>query len=187
MKLSGMPLLSLAALLTAVHADFEIYQVGIGGNGITGNAEGWQVYQDEANCDTVLEWIWRDSDDVSGGKYGVRCEGDGCERGWEWSDHDPANIDIMEMNFNRDEHHWSKEHSYFMHILRIANVMRSSAYYKDREGGLYDLSNNKVGRCYPWPAAMLDCGITVARVQGHRKLRCEIGVNAGDINGGRPT
>jgi len=30
-----------ASLLSAVTADFEIYRVGIGGNGITENVEGW--------------------------------------------------------------------------------------------------------------------------------------------------
>ena len=90
-----------ASLLSAVTADFEIYRVGIGGNGITENVEGWQVYQDEANCDTVLDWIWPDTDDASG--RGVRCEGDGCGRS---DDDDPANIEILEMNF--EGYHWSK-------------------------------------------------------------------------------
>lgn len=90
-----------AALLSAVTADFEIYRVGIGGNGITANVEGWQVYQDEANCDTVLDWIWPDTEDASG--RGVRCEGDGCGRA---DDDDPANIEVLEMNF--EGYHWSE-------------------------------------------------------------------------------
>jgi hypothetical protein len=55
-----------------------------------------------------------------------------------------------------------------------------------RDGGLFDLKENRVGRCYPLPVAMLDCGTTFSIVEGHRKLHCEIGVNAADINSERP-
>ncbi|KAI4622789.1 uncharacterized protein J4E87_005882 [Alternaria ethzedia] len=149
-----------ASLLSAVTADFEIYRVGIGGNGITENVEGWQVYQDEANCDTVLDWIWPDTDDASG--RGVRCEGDGCGRS---DDDDPANIEILEMNF--EGYHWT--------------------YYRDRNGGdLVDTNDVPVGKCYPFPAAFLTCGLTVDRLEGYRKLRCDgIDVNAEQINSNR--
>lgn len=108
MKITTTAIISLAAFLSTVKADFELYQVGLGGNGISANVEGWQVYQNEANCDTALNWIWRDSKDVSGNKFGVRCEGDGCTRGGVNGDKDPANIDVTEMNFNRGDFHWSK-------------------------------------------------------------------------------
>jgi hypothetical protein len=58
------------------------------------------------------------------------------------------------------------------------------AYYKDRNGGLYGLDGKRMGKCYPWPAKMLDCGLKTARVQGHRKLRCEVGATAKEINDG---
>ncbi|KAI4952053.1 hypothetical protein J4E91_003515 [Alternaria rosae] len=97
-----------AALLSAVTADFEIYRVGIGGNGITANVEGWQVYQDEANCDTV------------------------------------------------------------------------------NGGDLVDTNDVPVGKCYPFPAAFLECGLTVSRLEGYRKLRCDgIDVSAEQINSNR--
>lgn len=78
-------LASLAILTPAILADFTIYISGIGGNGISGNTDGWQVYPTTEGvlpCDDPLEWIWRDSDDVGGLKYGVRCDGDGssCSR-----------------------------------------------------------------------------------------------------------
>jgi hypothetical protein len=113
MKYAATITIVLAALLQAANADFDLYRVGLGGTGISGNSEGWQVYeQDTANCDSALDWIWRDSDDVSGGKFGVRCEGDGCGRGFEEANN-PENIEVLEMNFNREEHHWSKDRILF--------------------------------------------------------------------------
>ncbi|KAF2868136.1 hypothetical protein BDV95DRAFT_158257 [Massariosphaeria phaeospora] len=160
MKPISLTAVVLTALLQAVNADFNLYRVGIGGDGITGNSEGWQVYQDNAGCDNELDWIWRESDDVSGGQYGVRCEGDGCERG---SDSNPSDIDLVEMNFDSDEHHWT--------------------FYKDRDGSLHDLSDNRVGRCLPSSNEEFSCGLSTGRVEGVRKLRCEIeGVSANDIN-----
>ena len=61
--------LSIALTAPLVHlasANFDIYRVGIGGNGITGNGEGWQVYEAEANCDNAKDWYWVDTDDASG-------------------------------------------------------------------------------------------------------------------------
>lgn len=104
MKFSSATVIAVATLLQAVDANFDVYRVGIGGNGITGNSEGWQVYEAEANCDNKLDWLWRVSDDVSGGKYGLRCVGTpgGCGR-----DDSNADIEILEMNFNGE--HFSKE------------------------------------------------------------------------------
>lgn len=48
---------------------------GIGGNGITDNVWGFQVYDSPPACHDVIEWIWEVSKDVSGEKYGVRCKG----------------------------------------------------------------------------------------------------------------
>jgi hypothetical protein len=106
MKYTATTTIALATLLQAVHANFDLYRVGVGGNGITGNGEGWQVYEEQASCDGALDWYWVDSGDVSGGKYGVRCNGNGgCARSGEA---DSSDIDVVEMNFNREEHHLSK-------------------------------------------------------------------------------
>ncbi|OAG12332.1 uncharacterized protein CC84DRAFT_112811 [Paraphaeosphaeria sporulosa] len=164
MKYTSAVTIAVATLLHSVNANFDLYRVGLGGTGVSGNGEGWQAYEAEANCDNKLDWYWVDSEDVSGGKYGVRCEGDGCGRS---QDDDDKSLDVIEMNFNRDEHHWT--------------------YYKDRDGALVDLSDNQVGRCYPFPGPNLNCGLTVGRVDGYRKIRCEIDVTADDINGGRPS
>jgi hypothetical protein len=92
---------SLATLLPAVTADFVLYAQDIGGNGIIEGAQGWQAYPDVADCDSVRDWIWRTSDDVSGGKYGVRCKGS-CKYGNEAPD-----MEEVEMNFNNDDLHFS--------------------------------------------------------------------------------
>jgi hypothetical protein len=105
MQFTQISIVALAALLQAVRADFDLYRIGISSSGIGGNGEGWQVYPDSWTCGDAVDWIWRDSDDVSGSKYGVRCEGDGCGRA---DGTDPADIDTIEMNFNSDEYHWSE-------------------------------------------------------------------------------
>jgi hypothetical protein len=69
---------SLALAIPAALGDFSIYAASIGGNGISGNSIGWQVYPQTIwaiGCNNALEWVWRKSNDVSGGKYGVRCKG----------------------------------------------------------------------------------------------------------------
>lgn len=95
-----------AVLLPAVYADFDVYIVSVGGTGIAGNSRGYQVYDGEANCDNSLDWLWVTRKDVSGDKYGVRCESeddDAC-----FGSGDPTRIDVLEFNFNSDDLHWSK-------------------------------------------------------------------------------
>jgi hypothetical protein len=93
---------TLVTLLPAVKADFVLFAQGIGGGGIIDNAWGWQAYSSsEPSCDDVHSWIWRKKDDVSGGKYGVRCKGS-CG-----SSSDPAGFEEVEMNFNSDDLHFS--------------------------------------------------------------------------------
>lgn len=105
MKFVSTTIITWTALLQATNANFDVYMSGIGGNGISGNAWGYTVYDSPPGCDGAMDWIWRSSDDVSGGKYGVRCEGsnDGCD-----ASGDPGDIDVMEFNFNSDDYHWSE-------------------------------------------------------------------------------
>ena len=100
MKLTFSAIIAAASLVHNAGADFDLYGAGIGGNGISGNAWGYQVYDGEMSCKHVLDWIWRSSSDVSGGKYGVRCKG--CDG------NDPSKFDEVEMNFNTKDHHWSE-------------------------------------------------------------------------------
>ncbi|KAF2149361.1 hypothetical protein K461DRAFT_270964 [Myriangium duriaei CBS 260.36] len=158
-------LIALVAVLPATNADFTLYAEGIGGNGISGNAWGYQVYDGKAECDHIIDWIWRTSSDVSGGKYGVRCKGDGDSCA---SSGDPAGIKELEMNFNSAEHHWTL--------------------YAARDWGLYDLKDNKVGSCeaIKHPGDQFFCGAGAGRAEGQAKLRCKVDATAEDINKHRP-
>ncbi|KAI1178467.1 hypothetical protein F4777DRAFT_576001 [Nemania sp. FL0916] len=148
--------LALAAVLNIARADFDIYRQGIGGNGISGNSWGWMAYDSPPACDSVTEWIWRSSSDVSGGKYGVRCEGDGCGAG-----QDPAQITTLEMNFNSDDKHFT--------------------FYQGRANGLFDLDGNQVGSCTVLMAEDFYCGISGGMADGSPALSCNAPISAADI------
>ncbi|KNG45224.1 hypothetical protein DDE82_001753 [Stemphylium lycopersici] len=135
-----------ASLVHLASANLDIHHVGIGGNGITGNGEGWQVYEAQANCDNAKDWYWLDTDDASG--RGALCEGDGCGRG---DDDSADDITVLEMNFT-DGYHWT--------------------YYKSCNGDLVDTNDNPVGNCSPFPGPELNCGLTISRIEGYCKLRC---------------
>ncbi|CEL11622.1 hypothetical protein ASPCAL14722 [Aspergillus calidoustus] len=97
-----------AELLPIVAADFDVYDMGLGGGGIVANFWGWQVYDGLATCDNDMGWVWPPRTDASGNKAGVLCKGtgDACPfRG----DGDPYNIEQLGLNFgNRGARHWSK-------------------------------------------------------------------------------
>lgn len=63
-----------------------------------------------------IQSLWELSDDVSGDKFGIRCDGsDGaCE-----AKGSPSNISVLDVNFNDDEFHWSR----CILIGSIMNVM----------------------------------------------------------------
>ena len=69
---------TLLALTPIAIADFSLYRVGVGGDGITANQEGWQVYAntpDDIRCKKVRERLnWGLLPDVSSKKTGVRCK-----------------------------------------------------------------------------------------------------------------
>ncbi|KAF2875388.1 hypothetical protein BDV95DRAFT_604141 [Massariosphaeria phaeospora] len=158
MKSVVLAFIALAALLQAVQAGTVVFiRVGLGGTGVSGNAEGWQAYSAFPACKDALEWMWVDTEDASG--YGVRCEGDGCDRNDE---SDPTKIEVLEMNFDNGANHWT--------------------YYKNRDGALVTVKGKKVGTCAPVVPRALDCGLTIGKVVGYSKLRCEIdGVSAEKI------
>ncbi|KAI8951219.1 hypothetical protein F4801DRAFT_546080 [Xylaria longipes] len=165
MKFISTTAIALAAMLQVANANFDVYNQGIGGNGISGNTWGWQVYTSDPSCDDVHAWIWRDSSDVSGGKYGVRCKGDGCAAE---NDADPSDINEIEFNFNSDDFHFTA--------------------YKNRDWGLYDLDDNKIGTCMPFPDNNFYCGKGLGQANGIRKLRCLTNsITAEDINAHKPS
>lgn len=101
-------LIPLAALLTAVRADFDIYYVEESAGGVGENAAGYKVLDADANvdCGQVNKQAFiRRSDDVSGSKWGVSCDSDNNEcRGAG----NPDGIVKMETNFGDDKVHWSE-------------------------------------------------------------------------------
>jgi hypothetical protein len=103
MQFTQISIVALAALLQAVQADFDLYRIGAAPS--KGSGEGWQVHSDSWTCRDIMNQLWRESNDVSGDKYGVRCSGDGCGRS---DGTDPSDIEIVEMNFNSDKYHWSE-------------------------------------------------------------------------------
>jgi hypothetical protein len=101
-------IIPLAALLTSVRADFDIYFVEESTGGIGQNSAGYKVLDADANVDcgqVNRQFFFRRGPDVSGSKYGVSCDSDSSEcRGVG----NPDGIVKMEMNFGDDGVHWSE-------------------------------------------------------------------------------
>jgi hypothetical protein len=106
----SLPAITLATstLIPSTSANFDVYRV----NSIKpytqgGTSLGWMIFPAEPPCDVVVRktstngW-WESSNDVSGDKYGFRCEGDGCRTQGSRSD-----VDVLEMGFN-GMHHYSE-------------------------------------------------------------------------------
>lgn len=186
MKFATASSLALATFLQAAKADFYLYAAGIGGNGIAGNAWGYQVYGgDTVDCDNVIDWIWRSSDDVSGGKYGVRCKGpdDSCD-----SSGDPTGLEELEMNFNSDDFHWSKSLPTWRYHENCADLCVCEALYANRDWALVDLDGNQVGSCETVAdGSEFFCGAGLGRAEGQLKVHCTTDSTADDINGNKPT
>ena len=107
---TSLPALALAALtlLPSTSANFDVYRVkSIKPYAQGGTSLGWMIFPAEPPCDVVVRkastngW-WESSNDVSGEKYGFRCEGDGCR-----TQSSPSDVDILEMDFNA-MHHYSE-------------------------------------------------------------------------------
>lgn len=101
MKFATTAVVALPALLEVAQANFHVYNAGLGDG--TGATWGWQFYQHRATCDTNLDWIIKDSDDVSGSKRGVRCDGEGSACA---ASGDGSGIDVLEINVG--DAHFSK-------------------------------------------------------------------------------
>ena len=106
----SIPALCIAActLLPSAYANFDVYRVkSIKPYAQGGTSLGWMIFATEPSCETVVKkattngW-WESSNDVSGDKYGFRCEGDGCR-----TKSSPSDVDILEMNLN-SVHHYSE-------------------------------------------------------------------------------
>lgn len=96
---------SLALLARLAVADFDLYSGQNLALGEGNNADVWFTLNAEPDCTTAWNAEYHfDTDDVSGRKLGIRCEGDGCQ-----GTNDPAGIDVLEMHFTNEPYlHFSK-------------------------------------------------------------------------------
>lgn len=130
----------LAMIVPNALCDFSLYAAGVGGNGISGNSNGWQVYPKTngvIKCSDALEWIWGDSDDVSGGKYGVRCDGadHSCARSASGKGIEELEINARQSSKDTDPH-FSKslpkssvsliDHPLEVKLTGISSILRQS-------------------------------------------------------------
>lgn len=101
MKFLTTTVLALPALLKVAQANFHVYNAGLG-DGISGSNWGWQLYQHEATCDNNLDWLIKDSDDVSGSKQGIRCDGEGsaCDASGDGSGIEELEIHVGDLHFS---------------------------------------------------------------------------------------
>lgn len=77
MKYLPAAIASPATLLPVTKANFDIYYTGVGG--FAPPIWGYTPYTNDLDYGQVSDaFNWRIKDDVSGGKWGVRCDGDGC-------------------------------------------------------------------------------------------------------------
>lgn len=180
----------LTYLTSTVLADFSIYAAGIRGNGISGNVDGWQVYpvtNGVIKCDQALEWIRRSSKDVSGGKYGVRCDGEdsGCVRGGSGKGIKELEFNTRQKGKDTGRPHFSKS---FLSVTKIQRVLwpcsidgSCVAFYRNRGGAIVNLDGKKIGTCKPAPEQDFHCGITAGRAEGTRKLDCTFSLTEKDF------
>lgn len=125
MKNFGAVTVALTAFSSLVAADFSIYAQDIGSSGISGAGRGWQVYPagDKVLCKDTKEWIFATSDDVSGGKYGVRCAENDNGQGKACGVYDGANSrNIQELEFNARQASSETNKAHFSKV-RFAHLM----------------------------------------------------------------
>ncbi|KAL2024989.1 hypothetical protein VTK56DRAFT_3688 [Thermocarpiscus australiensis] len=127
--------------ISAAKANFDLYAA----NEPYQNINLWTIFDTDPDCGTVWSSpVYYPSDDVSGDKTGVRCEGTGCQMY-----QDPVSIDVVEMHFsNNPLYHWT--------------------IYKDRNYDMIGLDGNVYGNCILFPGHTYDCDSE----RGDRKFRC---------------
>ncbi|KAF2827505.1 hypothetical protein CC86DRAFT_381509 [Ophiobolus disseminans] len=148
-------LLPLFALTQVSLADFFLFRVK------AGNDYGYKI-SDVPNpgCKMPGQNIpWYPAkNDVSGGKLGVRCNGDGCSES-----NDPSGIDEMEMHFsNNPPWHWTIRKSQNFEMI-------------DTNGG------NGWGKCALLPGFTYKCRGGNGVDEGYRKFHCKTRITAGQI------
>ncbi|KAF4993565.1 hypothetical protein FGRMN_6425 [Fusarium graminum] len=156
MKFTVLATALLATLLPPAQADFDIFMIERKGSGNPGEKR-WQIW-DRARpntCTSVFDrYSFRDSQDVSGRKMGVRCKG-AC--GYLGPTRD---IEQLEMNF------------------RPIDPVFHFTIYKDRNYGMYGRNDYECKRTIP-PANFP----TFEQIHGYRKFHCKSEITAANIMG----
>ena len=118
---------------------------------------------------------WPKRDDVSYERYGIRCEGEGCDL-----NRSAWNIDTLEMNFATDpSYHWT------VYKDRASAESGASAMNPLEKDG------RSAGFCYPFTGDSYNCehknkdGFVVGS-KGVRKFRCITNIVSDDINAHKP-
>ncbi|KAI1840405.1 hypothetical protein JX265_007206 [Neoarthrinium moseri] len=154
-------LAAILALATVTLANFDLY-VGSQSHFLEPVVfTVWQIFEAEPDCRQVWDTVYyEDSEDVSGTKAGVRCEGDGCLGGA-----DPVAITTLEMNFHGEDpiYHWT--------------------IYKDRNYDMIGLDGKVYGNCILFPGDDYECiDPVIGAYSGGRKFRCLTEFTAAQIN-----
>ncbi|KAF5660539.1 hypothetical protein FHETE_8879 [Fusarium heterosporum] len=167
MKFTILATALLAAFLPPAQADFDVFMIERKGSGNPGEKR-WQIWDrtQPNTCTSVFDrYSFRDSNDVSGRKTGVRCKG-AC--GYLGPTRD---IEQLEMNFRP-----------------IAPVFHFTI-YKDRNYGMYGLDGKKYGDCFVTTGNDYECKRTIPpanfptfeQIHGYRKFHCKSEITAGKI------
>ncbi|KAF2635907.1 hypothetical protein P280DRAFT_484274 [Massarina eburnea CBS 473.64] len=152
----------LATLAQITYANFDIYIIYLRSPYISGILTRYAIFAVDPDCDDVRaahEYMSRN--DVSGTKFGVRCEGNGCE-----GNHNPGDVKVMEMHFsNHPLYHWT--------------IYSNSAY------SLFGTDGKKYGDCIVFSGYSFRCATEGMETSGYRKFRCLTSFTPDQIQGGR--
>ncbi|KAK3386691.1 hypothetical protein B0H63DRAFT_447608 [Podospora didyma] len=148
---------------SAVLADFDLYGGFInyadGTQARSFYADMWQIFDHDPDCNDISNFRWFfDTDDVSGNKIGVRCEGDNCS-----GNGDPNKIDVVEMHFANDP-------------LFHFTIYKNRNHYE-----MIGTDNRGYGQCDPYGANNYFC-FPGSTMSGNRKFRCYTQFTAAQIN-----
>ncbi|KAL1593282.1 hypothetical protein SLS60_010890 [Paraconiothyrium brasiliense] len=180
----------LSTLLPLTLANFDIYADHYKSWSSTNpQAGGFRIFGGDTNdpCKYVnkKDYIrWPKRDDVSGEKFGIRCEGSGCD----YESADPNKIDRLEMHFsNNPLYHWT---------LYADNVAQKAPPLDGRWMFPSEVGPQAPGYCFPYPGDEYNCEhsapdgpsgqVFVVGSKGKRLFRCITSIKnvySDDING----
>ncbi|KAF1966513.1 hypothetical protein BU23DRAFT_661968 [Bimuria novae-zelandiae CBS 107.79] len=179
---SGVGLAALSAILPLTLANFDIYADSYRDWTMNYDVPAFRIFGGVESGKDLCKYLdqpavrWPSRGDVSGGKWGIRCEGAGCA-----VDGDAHAIDVFEMSFSKTQH-WT---------LYKQDPRGKPA----RDGGFWmypaDRDTQGGGYCFPLEDDEYACdnhvqgGAGAGQLElakGRRKFRCMTDVAADDIN-----